>query len=453
MAADAASAVVLVFLVSALRFGPDWGGAWASSGGPFGAFVVTYALAWTSVVWFVGLYRLRVRWTASREAFDILRSGVLFGFAIFGALFALKLPEVSRLFLVMLLAGQVVTTFLMRLALRAILIGLRASGRGTHYMLVVGTGTAARRFAVRVGRRRELGLRVIGFVASQTEDRNAPGVIGRVEDLHEILHSRVVDEVAICLPPEWASLVEAVARTCEEEGRIVRIPLVDGAPQLPGGAVEDFDGTPLQSLVYGPDRAVALMLKRLMDIVGALAGIVLLSPVVVVVTLAIWIRDGRPIYFRQPRVGVHGRIFHVAKFRTMILDAEARLDDLQALNEIQGHAFKITNDPRMTRTGVFLRRTSLDELPQLWNVLRGDMSLVGPRPPLPREVDSYDLWHRRRLSMKPGITGLWQVSARREEDFDRWVALDLAYIDGWSLLLDLRILAATIPAVVLSSGR
>src|SRR6187200_241052 len=150
--------------------------------------------------------------------------------------------------------------------------------------------------------------------------------------------------------------------------------------------------------------------------------------------------------FRQRRVGVHGRQFSLIKFRSMAVDAEGRLADLAHLNEIQGRAFKITNDPRVTRVGAFLRRTSLDELPQMLNVIRGDMSLVGPRPPLPREVEGYDLWHRRRLSMKPGITGLWQVRGRREADFDTWVEADLEYIDRWSLWLDLQILVRTVPA-------
>ena len=152
--------------------------------------------------------------------------------------------------------------------------------------------------------------------------------------------------------------------------------------------------------------------------------------------------------FRQRRVGLHGRQFDVVKFRSMSVDAEERLADVAHLNEIQGRAFKMTNDPRITRVGRFLRRTSLDELPQLINVLRGDMSLVGPRPPLPTEVEGYDLWHRRRLSMKPGITGLWQVRARHSADFDTWVQADLEYIDRWSLWLDLKILLRTIPAAV-----
>jgi lipopolysaccharide/colanic/teichoic acid biosynthesis glycosyltransferase len=160
-----------------------------------------------------------------------------------------------------------------------------------------------------------------------------------------------------------------------------------------------------------------------------------------------------PAIFRQTRVGLHGRLFEVYKFRTMIDGAESQLEDLLEHNEIRGHAFKVTNDPRVTKVGRWLRRTSLDELPQLLNVLRGEMSLVGPRPPLPSEVAGYDIWHRRRLSMKPGMTGLWQIRARREADFDRWVETDLEYIDTWSFWLDLKIMLRTIPAVLGREGR
>jgi lipopolysaccharide/colanic/teichoic acid biosynthesis glycosyltransferase len=185
-----------------------------------------------------------------------------------------------------------------------------------------------------------------------------------------------------------------------------------------------------------------------MDVVLATIALVLLSPLLV--AIAVWLRavDGPPVLFRQVRVGLNGRQFQVVKFRTMIPDAEERLAEITSLNEIKGPAFKVTDDPRLSRTGQILRSTSLDELPQLWNVIKGEMSLVGPRPPLPAEVAGYDLWHRRRLSMKPGITGLWQVHARRSEDFDQWVELDLAYIDRWSLWLDLKIMARTVPAML-----
>jgi exopolysaccharide biosynthesis polyprenyl glycosylphosphotransferase len=291
---------------------------------------------------------------------------------------------------------------------------------------------------------------VIGYTRLGTEPATASKrpIVGNVDRLDDIFHSRVVDEVAICLPSTSLEWIEPIARLCEEEGKIVRIPL-DGLPlSLPRGRVEVFDRGHVLSLAYGPDRVLSLTLKRAIDVVAAALALVLLAPLFLAVAFAILVRDGRPILFWQTRVGLHGRPFRVVKFRTMVPDAEARLAELEALNEIRGQAFKLTDDPRLTRTGRFLRKTSIDELPQLWNVVRGEMSLVGPRPPLEREVAGYDLWHRRRLSMTPGITGLWQVAGRRDDQFDRWVELDLAYIDRWSLWLDLKIVLRTVPAML-----
>ena len=203
------------------------------------------------------------------------------------------------------------------------------------------------------------------------------------------------------------------------------------------------------------DRHLALATKRFLDICGSAAALILLSPLLAVAALIIAVTDGRPVLFRQPRAGLRGRPFSIAKFRTMRRGADAERDGLRDQNEVTGSAaaFKLTNDPRVTRLGRILRRTSIDELPQLWNVLLGDMSLVGPRPHPFDDVARYDEWHWRRLAMKPGVTGLWQVSARRDADFDRWVALDLAYIDNWSLAQDIKLLAQTIPAVIRAEGR
>jgi exopolysaccharide biosynthesis polyprenyl glycosylphosphotransferase len=278
-------------------------------------------------------------------------------------------------------------------------------------------------------------------------------ILGNVEDIERILHGTVVDEVAICLSLEDWALVEPITRLCEDEGRVVRIPVTETTMIIPGGRLEDFHGISILSLVYGPERVPGIAIKRLLDIVVAAGLLVVLAPFLVVVALLIGLRDGPPILFRQTRVGLHGRPFLVTKFRTMVPGAEERLVELEGVNEVQGHAFKMTDDPRLSRSGRWLRKTSIDELPQLWNVPRGEMSMVGPRPPLPREVDGYDIWHRRRLSMKPGITGLWQVMARRDPDFDRWVRLDLDYIDHWSLWLDLKIVARTIPAMLAQEGR
>jgi len=199
---------------------------------------------------------------------------------------------------------------------------------------------------------------------------------------------------------------------------------------------------------------LSLAAKRGLDIVGAVAGLVILSPVLLGTAVAIAVVDGRPVLFRQPRAGQGGAPFLIAKFRTMGRDADAQRAALREQNEVAGGAsFKMTNDPRVTRLGRILRKTSIDELPQLWNVLRGEMSLVGPRPHPFDDLEGYEDWHFRRLSVKPGITGLWQVSGRGDADFDRWTRLDLEYIDRWSLMLDLKIMLRTIPAVLKAGGR
>ena len=192
--------------------------------------------------------------------------------------------------------------------------------------------------------------------------------------------------------------------------------------------------------------------KRLVDMIGAGTALVASAPLIGLAALAIWLEDGGPIFFKQTRCGLYGRRFSMIKLRTMCVNAEERKSDLIKLNEMDGPVFKLKLDPRITKVGAFLRRYSLDELPQFWNVVYGQMSLVGPRPPVPEEVVDYEISERRRLSMRPGITCIWQVGGRNEIGFSEWVKLDLQYIDSWSLALDIKILAQTLPAVVMARG-
>ena len=459
-AVDVVTAMALFIGLSIVRFGAaGWQETWAGLGiDPFAA-AAGYALTWVTVLWLQGLYRLRTRWSRRREVTDILIAVLVLGVVVFTALYLFKLPNVSRLFLLLLFTSQAAATILSRAAIHALFVWLRRRGYNTRYMLVVGANPTAEAFADMVERHVELGLRPIGHLAAPDDRERGSDrlvrrpVLGGIDDIERVMHGTVIDEVAICLAIQDAALVEPVTRLCEDEGRVVRIPIADPPLIISGGRLETFHEMTVLSLVYGPDRVVSIAVKRLLDILIAAAAIVVLSPFLLLVALLIRLRDGGPVLFRQQRVGLHGRPFDVVKFRTMVPDAEARLAELEALNEIRGHAFKLTHDPRLTRTGGWLRRTSIDELPQVWNVLLGDMSIVGPRPPLPGEVDAYDIWHRRRLSMKPGITGLWQVAGRRDPDFDRWVRLDLDYIDHWSLWLDLKIVARTIPAVLAQEGR
>jgi exopolysaccharide biosynthesis polyprenyl glycosylphosphotransferase len=478
MALDAVAAMALFVIVSIVRFGADaWMAAWASTGTDGAVLAGVYAAGWVGTLWLFGLYRLRARWSARAEAFDVARAVLLLAVGTFSVLFWFKLDDVSRQFLIVLFPAQLLLTVVSRIALRVAFSEARGRGLNSRQVLIIGTGPVAVAMARRMASHPELGLRVIGFLATPEDRRSeletiiqAPPprgwrrsrrghsaahlpILGSLDDILRVFHTNVVDEIAICLPSEEWALVEPITRLCEDEGKIVRIPVDDLGHTLPGARIEDFDGVKIQSLAYGPDRVLSLFAKRAMDVTLAVAGAILLSPVLLVISAAILVIDGRPILFRQTRIGLHGRPFSVVKFRTMVHDAESRLIELEPLNEIRGPAFKVTGDPRISRTGRILRRLSLDELPQVWNVLRGQMSIVGPRPPLPVEVEGYDVWHRRRLSMKPGITGLWQVAARREPEFDRWVRIDLEYIDRWSLWLDLKIIARTIPAVIAQEGR
>jgi exopolysaccharide biosynthesis polyprenyl glycosylphosphotransferase len=450
MLADAGLAFVLLVALSVARFGEAWLDVWEPLLEQPAVIAAGYSVAWVAALWLHGLYRPRARWTIRSEALAILRATVVLGLITGTVLFAFRLPDVSRLFLLLLFPSQWLVTLATRVALRFAFERLRARGYNQRYVLVVGSKDRARSFAKKLEDHRELGLRVVGFLDDEAPT-NLPArwaYLGKVDRIEELLHNQVIDEVALCLPFTMWDQMNALAKLCEEEGKIVRVPVDMLERAFAAGRFEDLDGTPVYSLVSGPDRVVALVVKRAFDIVVAGLALIVGSPLFAGIALSVRLRDGSPILFRQERIGLHGRRFEMLKFRTMSIDAERRLEELMQQSEINGAAFKMTNDPRVTRSGRFLRRTSLDELPQLWNVLRGDMSLVGPRPALPREVDAYDLWHRRRLSMKPGITGLWQVSARKTANFDTWAELDLSYIDRWSLWLDLKILARTLPAAI-----
>jgi exopolysaccharide biosynthesis polyprenyl glycosylphosphotransferase len=453
---DSTTAIVLLFGVIAFRFGPSSVESQLNFAFNDPALAVAgYAILWPFVLWTQGLYRHRARLTVRGEVTDVLRAATIFAAIVLSLLFASKNPDASRLVLFILFPLLALGALATRFVLRQVLIVLRARGRNTRYMLVVGTTPQSQLFADLVDRHRTLGLEVIGHL-SEALDTASPvtrPTLGTLDQIEDVLHARVVDEIAICLPPtEWPRIDEIV-RLCEEEGKIVRIPMDFLGRAIATGKAEDFEGMPIYSFLSGPDRALGLVAKRVLDILGGTVAAIILSPLLV--AIAVWIRSGSdgPIVFRQTRVGLHGRTFEVWKFRTMVADAEQGLEALRDHNEVRGNAFKITNDPRVTPAGRWLRRTSLDELPQLINVLRGEMSLVGPRPPLLSEVAGYDVWHRRRLSMRPGMTGLWQVSARREPDFDRWVESDLEYIDRWSFWLDLKIIAMTVPAVLAGEGR
>jgi exopolysaccharide biosynthesis polyprenyl glycosylphosphotransferase len=275
--------------------------------------------------------------------------------------------------------------------------------------------------------------------------------LGRIQDLPRVARAEFADEVIITIPFMRQLVRQTIFQARLNNLDVKIVPDLYGSSGR-GAMFEQMGSLPVMSLHREPIPILGRLLKRTIDIAGAAITILLMAPVAALIGLAIKIDSPGPVLYRALRVGKKGRPFIFYKFRTMVANADDLKDKLRGLNERDGLTFKISNDPRITRVGRFLRKYSLDELPQLWNVLKSDMSLVGPRPPIPGEVQGYDLTQLRRLDVTPGLTGLWQVTARCDPSFEKHVALDLEYIETWSLGLDLRILLQTLPAVVVGTG-
>ena len=298
---------------------------------------------------------------------------------------------------------------------------------------------------------------VVGHVRLRDEPidpRLGAPVLGNLRELDDILNRRVVDEVyfAPSTPPDPLEMQRAIA-TCEGLGVPFALPACGGY-RLARAVVADRRAAPDGYFHYLSVRQKPLQraVKRVIDVLVSLAALVVLAPLLLLAALAVKLTSPGPILFGQQRVGMRGRAFHMLKFRSMVSNAEALKAQLLERNERSGPAFKLAKDPRITPVGRFLRKYSVDELPQLWNVLRGEMSLVGPRPALPEEVARYAAWQRRRLSVRPGLTCVWQVSGRNDVSFTSWMVLDMRYIDHWSLAEDLRLILRTVPVVVTGRG-
>lgn len=412
---------------------------------------------WVGLLSALGGYReLRMK-SYGKMVLVILRACFL-GLVCFGSItFLLKLQYVSRAFMATFFLLSFCLLSLERVCVLVCLHGVLRRGYFCRALLVVGTGRRARRFVDRVQSHVTWGLRVVGFLDDDARliGRKVDGVevIGQLSDLPRILREWVVDEVIFVVPRSWMSRIEPAILQCELVG--VRATVAVDLFNLHLAKVQptDLDGIPLISFDTTPVDQWRMAVKRAMDVVVSGVGLALLAPLFLLVALGIRATSPGPVFFKQTRCGLNGRRFMLYKFRSMVADAEARRKELMHLNEMSGPVFKITRDPRLTPIGRLLRKTSMDELPQLWNVFKGEMSLVGPRPPVPGEVEKYEAWQRRRLSMRPGITGYWQVNGRSQiTDFNRWMQLDLEYIDRWSLKLDTQILLKTVPAVVFGKG-
>jgi len=376
---------------------------------------------------------------------------------IFGALaFALRLTFMSRGFIMIFVALSILFLSVERCAFVLAFRILRRRNRNLNYVLVVGTGPRARVFIEDMETHPEWGMRVVGLVDKDSDmiGRSVAGhtVIGGLCDISRLLIDNVVDLVVFVVPRDWIGQIGESIRHCKLQGVDVQVTLdlfEYDIGQVRLGTFGRFPVLALESIAIHPFEAA---IKRGLDIVGSALLLILLAPVFFAIILAIKLDSRGPVVYAQRRHGLRGREFSMLKFRTMVRNADGLLDELRLQNEMSGAAFKLADDPRVTRVGRFLRRFSLDELPQLLNVLKGDMSIVGPRPLIASEKDKYEEWQRRRMSLRPGLTCLWQVDGRNEIGFEHWMQLDLEYIDHWSLWTDFKIVVKTLPAVLHGRG-
>lgn len=422
--------------------------------------VLVLAIGWVSIFDYCVRYRsdrlvgLRMQMKSLFKATTL----AAFWFLIISAAFSIE--SVDTIGVAVFWVVVTVIGLLARFGLRGILMSARKSGYNYRYLLMVGANSRSAEFARKIGKRVELGYKLVGFVAESEESRQAwketdqPGpVIGMVSDIRGILERERVDEMLVCLSVEAKFLTVAnIISDARDLGIVLRI-----VPDKSEGAVlkklhiEEFEDEFVITF-FREQLLLQLLAKRLVDIGISVTTLLLMAPVIAVTALLIKLTSPGPVLFAQDRVGMNQRRFRLYKFRSMVVNADEWKKRLAHLNELDGPAFKMENDPRITPVGRFIRKTSIDELPQLFNVLKGEMSLVGPRPPLPDEVSKYQWLFRRRLSVKPGITCVWQVSGRSGTTFDEWMKMDKHYVENWSLLLDLKILLKTIPAVLFCRG-
>lgn len=416
-------------------------------------------LVWYFLFPLFGMYASRRLSRRREEIIDIVKLTSTATLAILLAAALFRIRMVREVFLPTFWIASTSCLIAGRLLMRAVLKRVRQHGRNLRDVLIVGTNSRALRFARKIESSTELGYRIIGFIDDTwagIDELTKSGfhLVCAFSEAPAFLRKNVVDEVIVALPMgSMHTQASRIAELCAEQGIMLRFLPNVLELKTTRSRTEELAGHSVVTHYTGALQGWALVVKRVLDIVFSLSLIILLAPVLVITVALIKLTSPGPVFFLQNRLGLNKRRFFVYKFRTMVPDAEKRMKEIEHLNEVSGPVFKIKNDPRVTPLGRFLRKTSIDELPQLFNVLKGDMSLVGPRPLPVRDYEGFSQdWQRRRFSVRPGITCLWQVNGRSSIAFEKWMELDLEYIDKWSLWLDFEILVRTVPAVLKGSG-
>jgi exopolysaccharide biosynthesis polyprenyl glycosylphosphotransferase len=386
----------------------------------------------------------------------VLRTGVVSLVVLGSVVFVLKMEQTSRLYVAVFSATSIVLLGISKSLWRHILDYSFRQGYNLMNLLIVGTGKRAMEFIDVVKAHSNWGFNIVGLVdddpkllGKQVMDYK---VIGRISDIPRLLRENVIDRIIFVIPRMWLNRIEEAIWHCEREGVSTAVSVDLYKPKLAQLKLSNFADIPLIIYQTSPAKEWQLFLKRLFDIVVSGLLLIILLPLLIFAALGVIFSSRGPVFFRQTRSGMNGRTFVLLKFRSMFVGSEMKKKELERQNEMDGPVFKMKRDPRVTRFGRFMRKFSIDELPQLINVFRGDMSLVGPRPPIPAEVELYETWQRRRLSMKPGLTCIWQVSGRNNVDFEKWMEMDLQYIDNFSLWLDFSLLVRTVFVVLTGYG-
>lgn len=410
-------------------------------------------LGWPLILKSFGVFESQRREPLRRQAGRLAVAHITAAGLLATTAFALDGP-VNGLFPIALAGVLFTFQTLLHGAVFLFLHRIRRAGRNFRNIIVIGSGPRAATAVETIENHPEWGYHVCGFLDEPSHF--APSVdadlIYTFSQFPELVRNEVIDEVLVACPRSMIGQLDSIVGICMTVGIEVTMLTDLFGSELPPARAGAFGDVHTLSFAPVHHNPTHLAVKRSIDLAGAVCGLLVALPVIALAAAAIGLTSSGPIFFRQTRAGRNGRSFEMLKLRTMVPDAEAQKSSLMSQNELDGPVFKITNDPRITPVGRTLRKFSIDELPQFWNVLRGEMSLVGPRPPTPDEVLQYQASERRRLSMRPGLTCLWQVSGRNQIGFEDWMKLDLQYIDDWSVLNDLQILARTIPAVLLGKG-